>query len=404
MLQFPPELTEILLSYIKQAYLKKSLKARCSPFNEHDFRYFSRGAGRLSQAFTEERESRPDNYFNDPVCRSGYLLYFLPVNFLKIVRIFEQGDTRELVTGKIRVLDLGSGPGTSMLGLMAFYESLLRAKKIGDAWLEFTLADKNHAVLRDARHLHELYAAKLRQPGFNSACFTKDCDLKKGDLKRILRNYRYHYIVLGNILNEFSDRASQVNFIKEVLDHLDPQKGKLVIIEPAAKTTSRNLQFLRDQLVTRDKLAFVHAPCLHQEVCPLNVVNKRDWCHFYFSWDRPKFIEKVDRLIGNQKDWLACSYLVLSHGKRLAMSQEETHRNTWRVISNRMPSKGKLELVVCGPPGRYHLTRLDRDRSSINKTFGDLRRGDLVRLKVPFKPYDADGRHGIRKDDEVVKL
>ncbi|MDO8518679.1 MAG: small ribosomal subunit Rsm22 family protein, partial [Deltaproteobacteria bacterium] len=326
-----------------------------------------------------------------PVLRSGYLLYFLPVNFLKIARVLGQLPPDELVSGKVRVLDLGSGPGTSALGVMAFYADLLAKKKIKDAWLDFTLLDLNFNILKDARALHDAYAQELsKQPGFHSLCSAKNFDFTRGGMGRFLRNFKYHLVILSNVINEFRSREAAADLIEEILTHhLDP-KGKIVIIEPALQKTSQDLQHLRDEIVVNRKKGMVLAPCLHQEECPLNVVNIRDWCHFYLPWECPPIIEKTDKLIGNRKEWLQLSYLVL--GKNVP----ERSPSTWRVISNPMPSKGKKELVLCGPPGRYHITRLDKNATATNRIFDEIKRGDLIELDIgPPAPYRVDGEFAV---------
>ncbi|MBI2339508.1 MAG: hypothetical protein HYU99_03940 [Deltaproteobacteria bacterium] len=403
MFHFPPFLEDLLLRYIKKTYLPDKRAAE-KPFNEKDFAFFSKGAKKLSEAYTSERgrdsvPSLPPNYLNIPVYRSGYLLYFLPVNFLKIVHILNELDPSEIIGGKIRILDVGAGQGTSMLGLMAFYAEALKKKKIREAWLDFTLVDQSYPALKDALNLHNACSAEFqkRHVGFNSACFIKNYDLRRGGLRRFLRNFKYHFIVVANVLNEIPDREARAEFVEALMtDHLEPATGRLILIEPAAQQTSRDLQWVRDRIVYHDKIGYVYAPCLHQEICPLNVVNKRDWCHFYFSWERPGFIEKVDRLIGNKKNWLACSYLVL--GRRPPDSKK-----MWRVISNRMPSNGKEEVVLCGPPGRYHVELLDRDTSPSNRAFHQIRRGDLVDVDVgpSVQKYRVDGKYRLQKNDPV---
>ncbi|MBI4411932.1 MAG: hypothetical protein HY541_05560 [Deltaproteobacteria bacterium] len=411
MLSFPSFLEDLLLRYIKQTYLPIK-GASGKPFNDKDFVFFSKGAKALSEAYTSQRGSLPTNYLNIPVYRSGYLLYFLPVNFLKIVHIMNELDPAEIVGGKVRILDVGAGQGTSMLGLMAFYAGLLAEKKVKDAWLDFTLVDQSYAALKDALNLHQAYAEELQKKngGFRSACSVKNYDLRRGGLKRFLRNFKYHLIVVANVLNEIPDREARVQFIESLLeDHLEPATGRLILIEPAAQQTSRDLQWIRDRIVTDRKIGHVYAPCLHQETCPLNVVNKRDWCHFYFSWERPKFVEKVDRLIGNKKNWLACSYLVL--GKKPPgltphpgpLPQGERGQMRWRVISNRMPSNGKEEVVLCGPKGRYHVELLDRDTMPSNRAFHRIGRGDLVDIDVRSEgaKYRVDGKYRVQKNDPV---
>ena len=394
-------------------------------------KFFGRGGKILSDSFTEDRSSLPPNYLNDPVLRSGYLLYFLPVNFLKVHRILSEFSPDEMMTGKVRVLDVGSGPGTGMFSLMHWYASAIRSRQLKESSLDFTLIDRNFNILKDAKALHDLYRAELRAkfqskspPPFDSTCSPKNFDLKRGGIDRFLRGFRYHLIVVENLLNEFSDNAERAAFIETLIrDHLEPKKGKIVIVEPASRKTSRDLQVLRDELVVAKKSAFVHAPCLHQEVCPLNVANGRDWCHFYFDWEAPDFINKVDRLIGNRKEFLACSYLVLGREPRVskmdmvspstssgqALSNhgkgegEGPPRNIWRVISNPLPSKGKRELILCGPPGRYRVTRLDRDKGAPKAPFDRIGRGDLVEISAGERSdgYTVDGNIRLEKTDPV---
>lgn len=411
LLEFPSNLQNILLSYIKQTYLpSKKRKSDSQSFNARDIDFFSKGAGLLSQAFTEERGSLPSPYLNDPVLRTGYLLYFLPVNALKVVRVLQEFKPSELVSGKVRLLDLGAGPGSGMLGMMMFYADLLKKGILKEVSLDFTLMDQSYSALKDAVSLHHAYADTLKRevPGFHSACFIKHFDFRRESLNRFLRNFKYHLVLMENILNEFPDHQLKSDFVESTLrQHLDPEKGKLIIIEPALKKTSRDLQKIRDEMVVVRKTAHVHAPCLHQEQCPLNVVNLRDWCHFYFHWKRPDFIARVDKIIGNRKDWLACSYLVLARKEREWRSVFSNTRNTWRVISNLMPSKGKQEIVLCGPPGRYHLTRLDRNVSSTNQSFDRLRRGDLIEFHPAgsHPPYQVDGNSELTRQDylKIIK-
>ncbi len=401
LLEFPLNLEQVLLSYIKQTFLPPK-KRKTFDFNAKDIEFFSRGAGLLSQAFTEERGSLPPDYLNDPVCRSGYLLYFLPVNALKVVKVLQEFKPFELTSGKIRILDLGAGPGSGMLGTMIFYSALLKKGIFKEINLDFTLVDHSYSPLKDAINLHRAYADILSReiPGFHSACLIKHFDLRRESLNRFLRNFKYHLVLMENLLNEFPDNRQKSDFVESNLrQHVDPEKGKLIIIEPALKKTSRGLQKLRDEMIGVRKAGFVHAPCLHQERCPLNVVNLRDWCHFYFHWKRPDFIARVDRMIGNRKDWLACSYLVLGRKERDWKSVFSDHRNTWRVISNLMPSKGKKEVVLCGPPGRYHLTRLDRNASASNQSFDRLRRGDLIEHHIPgSQGYRVDGNSELTRN------
>jgi hypothetical protein len=149
------------------------------------------------------------------------------------------------------------------------------------------------------------------------------------------------------------------------------------VMEPALQETTRDLMQVRDDLLARGS-GVVLAPCLHQEACPMLAANKRDWCHTYLEWERPAWIEKIDRLAGIRKDYLKCSYLILGKGEILGSSHD-----TWRVVSGHLNSRGKSELLLCGPgglPGLFRTTRLDRDRSEANRVFDEVQRGDLIQM------------------------
>ncbi len=70
-----------------------------------------------------------------------------------------------------------------------------------------------------------------------------------------------------------------------------------------------------------------------------------------------------------------------------------------------MGSRGKTEIVLCGPSGRWHLTRLDKEESRSNAAFTKLRRGDLVYLSsLPSRAFKHDGDLKIAKADAVEKI
>ncbi|MGE5808026.1 MAG: hypothetical protein ACM32I_02770, partial [Nitrospirota bacterium] len=55
--------------------------------------------------------------------------------------------------------------------------------------------------------------------------------------------------------------------------------------------------------------------------------------------------------------------------------------DAFRVISEPLVSKGKREFYLCGATGRRLVTRLDKDETPDNETFGSMMRGDVVRFE-----------------------
>jgi hypothetical protein len=108
-------------------------------------------------------------------------------------------------------------------------------------------------------------------------------------------------------------------------------------------------------------------------------VNPKDWCHEDRHWDPPELVRELDAATGLRKDSLKFSYLILRNDSLSYADVCGTAR--YRVVSEPLASKGKLEFYFCGKEGRRLATRLDKDTSPANGPFERLRRGDVVRVQ-----------------------
>jgi ribosomal protein RSM22 (predicted rRNA methylase) len=160
------------------------------------------------------------------------------------------------------------------------------------------------------------------------------------------------------------------------MERLLAADGSCIIIEPALQETSRDLLMVRDGIV--DGGSRVYAPCLVQGHCPA-LVNPKDWCHEDRHWDPPELVRELDAATGLRKDSLKFSYLILRNDSLSYADVCGTAR--YRVVSEPLASKGKLEFYFCGKEGRRLATRLDKDTSPANGPFERLRRGDVVRVQ-----------------------
>jgi ribosomal protein RSM22 (predicted rRNA methylase) len=331
-------------------------------FSGRDIEFFAKGAGELSIAFTRERGSLPLNYLNAPKYRSGYILYFTVTNYLKALHCLSEAGW---VHGgkRIKVLDIGTGPGTALLAAADFFEG---------ADISLTGIDQNRPILKDARALLRTHMGSDVGLNLISAFITHK------NLRHVLGHGRYDIIFLSNILSELKDEVEAGRMIGALLsDHLAPA-GRLIVIEPALQRTSRSLMTVRDILLGFEIPLRIVAPCLHENACPMRIMGRRDWCHMYLDWERPAIIEKIDRLVGNRKDYLKFSYLIAANDWR-----REGNDAHWRVVSAPLQSKGKVELLVCNRRGLIRLSRLDKDRSGENAVFDRLQRGDLIEYRGP---------------------
>lgn len=380
--RMPASWEGLLKGYVKRTFYADTRKknfADRAEFTEGDYRFFVKGIRDLSVAFTQERAFLPKNYLTRKEMRSGYILYFLPVNALKVATLLSEIPAERILQGDrvdLKILDVGSGPGTGLMGTMLFLERFLpRAKSVR---LQWTLLDQNRQALQDAAALHDLALSDLRKR-FPKVDIASELRLESRDLfdGRISRSVAGVDLLLClNVLGEIPENR-RLLLLEDLLTKALKKDGRMLAMEPALQSTSRDLMELRDEIVNRE-LAYLHAPCLHQAACPMFADNDRDWCHMYIPWDRPPWIEKFDRLAAIRKEWLKCSYLLLS-------PEEPARRETdvWRVVSGPLNSKGKAERLLCGEAGLPHLLRsmrLDRDESPSNADFDTLERGDLVRM------------------------
>lgn len=365
-----------------------------APGDESALRRIDTTLARLSDYFTDlrPRASGTRSYFSDPSVRNAYFLYYTTANLLKPLHVLD-----ELMLGcdprhdtPLSVLDLGCGTATGLLALTVWRDRALRSHGVVPPGFRYTGADRDGDALAFTRRT----AGVLSELG---APLPASIDTVQGDLARGLRVEGRHDIVFAmNLLNEMpADRHAQL--LEGCAGVLAPG-GSVVLIEPALRETSRALLALRDQAVATGWT--VYAPCFRQGECPA-LADARDWCHHDLPWERPVWMERLDRALGAVKLSLKFSYLVLNrHGATLADAYHEG--NTYhRVVSEVFLEKGRTLLYLCGEEGRHLYQRNRRDVSYENAVLDDLARYDVVAVEnaVP-RTHDVL----ITQDSTVIKV
>jgi hypothetical protein len=148
------------------------------------------------------------------------------------------------------------------------------------------------------------------------------------------------------------------------------------------RETSRALHAVRDQLATRTEPPFVFAPCLHREIgCPM-LRRERDFCHERVRCELPEPLATLARNAGLRDTDLTYSYLTLHHAPRslLELSRTIEPGLLLRAVSGSLPSKGKIELWLCGEMVAPRGMRLDRHASDENAAFELAGRGTVLRI------------------------
>lgn len=352
----------------------------------------AREVARLSGLLTKERGALGSPYLEDQNLRRAYLLYFVPCNIPKIhlpLRELYLHPKGLLSREKLRVIDLGSGPGSALLGVMSFFSGLEHAPR-----LELTAVDQVSENLSDAK---ALFRSTREETGLDASL-----RIAKASILEVLARFRgeeFDLVILSNVLNELfyglNDKIEKRrDFLDAVMENMLAQAGSLIIIEPALRETSREMLEVGCGLLERGMN--IYAPCPPEGLCA-TLSRSRDWQHEDIPWDPPDLIKEIDRIIGLRKDSLKFSYIIL---RKDSLSVTDIYDcKVYRVVSEPLITKGKTEFYLCSSDGRRLAVRMDKDRSPLNEAFGGLRRGDFVHIK---NPIDEGRRLKVGKDTLVV--
>jgi ribosomal protein RSM22 (predicted rRNA methylase) len=333
----------------------------------------------LSERFTRARGALADAYLEDPFLRAAYLAYYLPVNLAKVQALLDEMPAP--VPSSLRVLDVGSGPGTVALAVLDW---LRRRADRRDQCLEVVSLDRSASALREAERLWRTYAGS--HAAGPARLVTMQVDAARSELKRRLADGGpYHLIVVANMLNELfqTDRdpiKRRAALLTMLLDRLDPN-GTLMVIEPALRETSRALHQVRDRLVAGGTCT-VYSPCLHDRPCPA-LIKEDDWCHEERGWEPPPAVAAIDRKVGFIKDALKFSYLLVRKDGATIVPRTP---DVSRVVSELRKMKGEQRAWLCDGTGRSEVGRLDRERSAANAAMDDWHRGAIVRISDIVRP------------------
>jgi ribosomal protein RSM22 (predicted rRNA methylase) len=311
------------------------------------------------------------DYLRSKEIREAYMLYYMTTNLLKIIpplrelsysNFFEQ-------TSPLRVLDLGSGTGAAIWGLLSYLHDEGKATAP-----DITLTDSLTENLSEAENFSRHFIKQF--PGIIPRLSFEKFDLRKpGDIPEKIKSIgMFHLITIMNVLNEL-DEAGDSALLETLMSLLD-EHGAIIMIEPATRTQSRRLLRFRDLAVQQG--ATIYSPCTRQGNCPA-LIKEDDWCHTEVEWKRPSFIEAIDDRVGTLRLSLKSTYMILRKDD-ITISEALAQKNLYRAVSERFDEKGRIRSFLCGENGRYEHIINKRDLNESNQDFAEVERYDLVKL------------------------
>ncbi|MBL7996822.1 class I SAM-dependent methyltransferase [bacterium] len=361
------------------------------PFNSSPpklLRSFAQTISAMSSGLKKNKQRKEfvsSAYLDDKKYCDAYLLYYTTCNLLKMYyplgELKKSGFFNE--HSDLSVLDLGSGTGTLILSL-----SIWLAENFPSSRAQFTAWDQSSVALQTLEKFYKKFDWKFELE-------THQMDIENARLT----DQRYDLITGGNVLNELTELGEE-HFVSILERNLLPD-GFVILVEPALKNSSRRLLELRDRLLQSGW--FIYAPCFTHGSCPA-LVNPEDWCHHDMPWERPKFIEILDEMVGHIRKSLKFSYLILSR-QDMHLSEfiapERNFTNQFRVVSDLFKEKGRRRVFLCNDLGRNECLKNKRDNSEENKAFDDLELYDVVQIDLLSEKKEGKK---IEKESTVVKI
>ena len=181
-------------------------------------------------------------YAGSATLRRAYLHYYLPVNLPKVrVPLGEwlRADPGRLASAPLHCLDLGSGPGTALMGLLDFLRSLPAERR--PTAVRAVALDQSFESLKDAAALIERVARLI--PGLPVSFEPLRMDLMKdrSELFPLAASEgRFDLVIAANVLCEVAREAPDgweraAGLTEAIARELLSSQGAMVMVEPGSR-------------------------------------------------------------------------------------------------------------------------------------------------------------------------
>lgn len=208
----------------------------------------------INNKFNANQEVKYNNF------HLAYLLYYLPANVFKIWKPLLDLHIRSVLKPNLKVLDVGTGPGSVPVGIIEFYRSFAHNVKEIDFNLHFTLIEAEQKFLDIAEKMILSLRANL-PPNLNVTIDAVYCDMVTSNYTNELLD-KYDIVTMSNFLtpNEGNNKLEAPGIIRQFKKHIE-NAGSLIIIEPGEKSSCIALKTLRNKIVSAEGFN-LYSPCV----------------------------------------------------------------------------------------------------------------------------------------------
>lgn len=326
---------------------------------------------RLSDLFTVDRpEKKFPDYFSDNELLSAYGLFFLPQSFVRTtyaLRFITEARQWKAPNSPIRILDLGSGPGSCGVACAHYF------KELGVKELELNALD------------HSATALAALEP-FAEAVLGNEYNVKTriGDAHRAdtWPEGPFDIIIAGFVLNEMKslNQPALVEWVESMKDRLTPE-GLILILEPALKITSQRLQKLSDEIAAHEIVTRI-GPELDAHPCP-QLADGVHWSHEVRHWQIPSTTEFINRKLHRDLRDVRFSFAAFSD-----QTIPRLESSAIRIVSDIQIIKGLLRFIGVqnGQLQTIEVSTRGISKHDVKLLAAKFERGDIVSHSQPSAP------------------
>lgn len=270
--------------------------------------------------------------------QAAYLAYFLPLNYIRNLKVFDEAKRLAFAPSHKSLLDFGFGLGSGYLA----------AKDSG------VLNTKSKIYAVDSSEVPLSLFKKFFKEADEDIEFQTHFNPQKENIDLALFSYS---------LNELPDAAPWLKTVPH-----------LIVLEPSTQVLGRQLMARREELIEQG--FSIWAPCTHQQQCPLLHQSKHDWCHDRVHWSPPTWWQQIEALLPMKNQTMTLSYLMASQNPA-PQSVTPTGFSKGRIVGDDLPEKGKTRWLFCQGPEREFLSWLKKSGET-----PDLHRGEYIELEI----------------------
>lgn len=309
----------------------------------------------------ERGQTKESHYSFQFAEAQAYAAYYMPINCLKAPLVLEEAlllGNNIFPNQKNVWLDVGTGPGTTLLGLQW--------------WLKERNLDLDFLGIDQSDHFLKIAEQVSKSPSPNARA--RFSSTKKQSILRYLEDSKATHLCFLNSIAEIypslEDRKGKIHDLLELMKKLsfnDKKKRFLILIDPASKSSSREMAELKDFCKTNHSVLL---PCLDNRDCGA-LKKAEDWCHEEVACEFPEWVQSIGSAASLQKEAILFSYLVLEVG---AESQQDSRV---RVVSQRLERKGQTECWICKREGKQMVRAQKSKVNDFSSLVFGVNRGEI---------------------------